>query len=134
MTQETRVHNALDDVAGNGQYQWAGLAEIARHVIGCHLTQDAVVQSALGDVAGNICQGLPSHHITVAVAHSFPRPCPETSTPATSARPCATDPGDQTLGNIFNLVSAANLAVTTCNTLFTVYIMLALSSKALFMY
>ncbi|KAJ1404370.1 hypothetical protein B484DRAFT_221579 [Ochromonadaceae sp. CCMP2298] len=41
----------------------------------------------------------------------------------------AMDPGKQTLGNIYNLISAANLAATTCNTLFTVYIMLALSTE-----
>jgi len=43
-----------------------GLADIARHVIrchlaqemravGCHLTEEARVQNALDDVAGNIC-------------------------------------------------------------------------------
>jgi hypothetical protein len=41
----------------------------------------------------------------------------------------AMDSGDQFLGNVFNLVSAANLSATTCNTLFTTYIMLALSTE-----
>ena len=36
-----------------------GLADIARHVKGCHLSQQKRVQNALGDVAGNICQALP---------------------------------------------------------------------------
>jgi len=52
-TQETRVHSALNDVAGK---LWQAL--IARHVIGCHLTQESRVQSKLDDVAGNIWHAL----------------------------------------------------------------------------
>ena len=42
MTQETGVRSALDHVAGN-----TCLADTARHVIGCHVTQQTRVQSAL---------------------------------------------------------------------------------------
>ena len=35
-----------------------GLADIARHVIGCHLPQDTRAQSALDDEASNILQAL----------------------------------------------------------------------------
>jgi len=31
-----------------------GLPDIARHVIGCHLTEDTRAENALDDVAGNI--------------------------------------------------------------------------------
>jgi hypothetical protein len=42
-----------------------GLADIARHVIRRHRTQEARVQNALNDVAGNICQALidTAHHV-----------------------------------------------------------------------
>jgi len=36
-----------------------GLADIARHVIGCHLTQETRVQNALDNGAGNIRQAIP---------------------------------------------------------------------------
>jgi len=36
------------------------LADIARHVIRCHLSQEMMVQNALYDVAGNICLSLTS--------------------------------------------------------------------------
>jgi len=52
MTGETRVQNASDDVAGSAM----GLADIARHVIGCHLTPATSVQYALDDVASSIWQ------------------------------------------------------------------------------
>ena len=35
-----------------------GLADVARHVTGCHLTQERKVQGAWHDVAGIICQAL----------------------------------------------------------------------------
>jgi hypothetical protein len=37
-----------------------GLADTARHVIGCRLTQETRVQRALDDMAGTICQALPA--------------------------------------------------------------------------
>jgi hypothetical protein len=35
-----------------------GLADIARHVIGCHVTRETRVQGALDDMASNLCQAL----------------------------------------------------------------------------
>ena len=55
-----------------------GPADIARHVIGCHSTQETRVQNASDDMAGNICQALP------------PSPPPsEAAAPATPAAPAA---------------------------------------------
>ena len=36
-----------------------GLADIARHVMGCRLSRETRVANALGDVASNIYQALP---------------------------------------------------------------------------
>ena len=36
-----------------------GLADIASHVIGCHVAQGNTVLSAVDDVAGSVCQDLP---------------------------------------------------------------------------
>jgi hypothetical protein len=37
---------------------WQGLMDSARHVIGCHLTQETGVQNAFDDVASTIHQSL----------------------------------------------------------------------------
>ena len=39
-----------------------GRSIIARHVIGCHLTQETWVQSVLVDVASSLRQDLPRRH------------------------------------------------------------------------
>jgi len=44
--------NALDDVANNI------LPDVARYVVGCHLTHGTRVQSALDDVASSVCQAI----------------------------------------------------------------------------
>jgi len=52
--------NPWDDVAGNICH--IGPGKVARHVIGCGLTQETRVQKLAGwdDVAGNICKTLMS--------------------------------------------------------------------------
>jgi hypothetical protein len=45
------MQSALYDATIN-----VGLADVARHVIGCHLTPELKPQSALDDVATIICQ------------------------------------------------------------------------------
>ena len=53
------------------------LTYMARHVIGCHLTQATKVQNALDDVASDICQALAAGTFT---------PCPRPARPPPLAR------------------------------------------------
>ena len=67
-----------------------GVVNIARHVIGCHLTQETWIKSALDDVAGNIRQARPYD------CHVLPSSW-DTNTPADSCAPvmhfCGAFPG-----------------------------------------
>jgi hypothetical protein len=61
----------VDDVAST---IWQGLADIARHVIGCHLTQETRIQNVLDDVASETCQALgngTSIMITISVCGAY---------------------------------------------------------------
>jgi len=45
-----------------------GLADITRHIVGCHLTAETRGQNAFDDVASNIYPALPS---TAAFCHQY---------------------------------------------------------------
>ena len=53
---------------GNGGGGGQGLIAIARHVTGCHSTQETRVHNAVDDAAGGICEALPALAATVAAS------------------------------------------------------------------